>query len=136
MIDVEAVLKRSRVKLPVFVAMIEQSLPYLRERIASLRQAIDADDNEDVGKIAHALKGSAASLGMEEVREQAFKVERIAKGLQQGDFVAELEALAAALQRAVARAGALKANVAAGGRNLEPSEGKGPLQGPLGLTGV
>ncbi len=114
-IDVEAVLKRSRVKLPVFLAMIEQSLPYLRERIASLRQAIDADDNEDVGKIAHALKGSAASLGMEDVREQAFKVERIAKGLQQGDFVAELEALAAALQRAVVRAGALKANVAADG---------------------
>ncbi len=110
-IDVEAVLKRSRVKLPVFLAMIEQSLPYLRERIASLRQAIDADDNEDVGKIAHALKGSAASLGMEEVREQAFKVERIGKGLEQGDSVAELATMEAALQRAVEHAETLNATL-------------------------
>ncbi len=114
-IDVEAVLKRSRVKLPVFLAMIEQSLPYLWERISALRQAIDGDDGEGAAKIAHGLKGSAASLGMEEVREQAFKLERINKGLEQGDCVAELEAMEAALQRAVDCAGALKANAMVGG---------------------
>jgi HPt (histidine-containing phosphotransfer) domain-containing protein len=109
-IDVEAVLKRSRVQLPVFLAMIEQSLPYLWERMAALRKAIDADDKGDVAKIAHTLKGSAASLGMEEVREQAFNVEQIAKGVQQGDSVAELETMEAALQRTVEHAEALKAS--------------------------
>jgi HPt (histidine-containing phosphotransfer) domain-containing protein len=116
-IDVEAVLKRSRVKMPVFIAMIEQSLPYLQERMASLYRAAEAGDTGEVGEIAHALKGSAASLGMEEVREQAFKVERIGKGLEQGDSVAELRELEAALRRAVEHAGALKANVAVGRGN-------------------
>ncbi len=113
-INVEAVLKRSRVKMPVLIAMIEQSLPYLQEQLASLRQAADAGDNEQVGEIAHTMKGSAASLGMDEVREQAFTLEQIGKGLAAGDAVAQAETLEAALQRAVEHAGALDTNVAVG----------------------
>ena len=46
--------------------------------LKELQQALDDDDREEVHRIAHGIKGSAGSFGLEPLRRQASDVEEAA----------------------------------------------------------
>jgi signal transduction histidine kinase/DNA-binding response OmpR family regulator len=110
-INVEAALKRCRIEVNLLITMIEEAIPYLQERVASLFEAVSAADLDRAAKDAHAIKGSSDTLGMVEVQKRAFTIEKLAKGLAEGDLPTELESLQAALSQATEHARSLGARL-------------------------
>lgn len=53
-------------------------LPYLQEQIVELSNAWDRRDYEEVAKIAHSIKGSAGTFGLDEFTEPAGKLQALA----------------------------------------------------------
>jgi PAS domain S-box-containing protein len=53
-------------------------LPYLQEQIVELSNAWDRRDYEEVAKIAHSIKGSAGTFGLDEFTEPAGKLQSLA----------------------------------------------------------
>ncbi|MBI2480459.1 MAG: response regulator, partial [Planctomycetia bacterium] len=54
-------------------------LPYLKEQIAELNNAWDQRDYDEVAKIAHSIKGSAGTFGLDEFTEPAGKLQALAQ---------------------------------------------------------
>ena len=60
-------------------------------RVAELRQALEQDDPATVKYLVHALKGSAATMGADELKERCLALEKAA---EQGDRAASLAHMA------------------------------------------
>jgi len=56
-------------------AVIEVFLDDIPKQIASLKAALDAGDMETIGNVAHTIKGAAANVGGEALRELASQIE-------------------------------------------------------------
>ena len=63
--------------------------------LEKINNAMDSNDPEELMKAAHSMKGAAASLGVEAVRELAYEIETAGRdgNIEVGDTVAELEEL-------------------------------------------
>lgn len=93
-------------------ALLEELLTMLLDQIQTalpeLTQAIHAGDSHQLERVAHSLKGAAASLGAERFRQRAFELEMIGRS---GDVASA----GAALERLVDEERALRAAIAGGG---------------------
>ena len=110
-INVEAVLGRTRVDLDLLIAMIAQSIPHLQARCESMYLAIDAGDTDQVARDAHAIKGSAGTLGMAPLQALAVRLERLSNGLVEGDLREGSASLQAEMSRVTEHAVSLGAEV-------------------------
>ncbi len=54
-------------------------LPYLKEQIVELNNAWDGRDYEEVGKLAHSIKGSAGTFGLDQFTEPSAKLQHLAQ---------------------------------------------------------
>jgi HPt (histidine-containing phosphotransfer) domain-containing protein len=63
--------------------IIEVFLDDIPKQIESLKQALEASDPETFHRIVHSIKGAAANVGGEALRELAAQVEKVCK---EGDF--------------------------------------------------
>ncbi len=61
-----------------FRGIVERFIPRLHEQIESLRESIGNCDYEQIGSIAHWLKGSGGNVGFEQFREPAATLEKCA----------------------------------------------------------
>lgn len=67
------------------------------EHLRSIREAVEHGDTGQLGRAAHTLKGAAAAISAERVREAAFALERVAKTDQLDEASVLLDALGAEL---------------------------------------
>jgi HPt (histidine-containing phosphotransfer) domain-containing protein len=72
------------------------------ERMALVEAALARGDAKDLEREAHGLKGAAATLGMEELRQASYAVERLGAGGHLGEAAAGVAAMRAAMDAAVA----------------------------------
>ncbi len=97
-IDVEASLKRMNLEVEDLVEMLQAAIPYLQDRMESVCQAGRASDNGRIAADAHAIKGTAAVVGMEALQVQARRVEHVAKGILGADLTQEIEQLSVTME--------------------------------------
>ena len=71
------------------------------ERMALVEAALARADAKDLERESHGLKGAAATLGMEELREASYAVERLAGGGRLEEAVSGVAAMRAAMDAAV-----------------------------------
>jgi len=55
-------------------------LPYLKDQIVELSDVWDRRDYIEVAKLAHSIKGSAGTFGLDEFTEPAAKLQHMAEG--------------------------------------------------------
>ncbi|WP_243363333.1 response regulator [Fundidesulfovibrio terrae] len=70
-------------------------------KIAEMRLALDDGDLEQVGFMAHTLKGGAATMGAEVLKDRAFEVEKAAKAGDAGLAGREVELLVGELDQTI-----------------------------------
>ena len=73
-----------------FRAIANEYLPHLREQVSELQAAWDTRNHDKVGKIAHSIKGSAGTFGLDEFTRPAAELQQLAQAV--GD-ASEIEAL-------------------------------------------
>ena len=72
------------------------------ERMALVEAALDRHDAKSLEREAHGLKGAAATLGMEELRQASYAVERLGADGRLDEAVAGVAAMRVAMDAAVA----------------------------------
>jgi signal transduction histidine kinase/CheY-like chemotaxis protein len=92
--------------------LIETFLSDADDRIVAMRAAAAAGARDTLGKTAHALKGSSASLGARGVATLAGKLEADAGTLAPAEATALIEAIAREIERVRAELDALRGNAA------------------------
>lgn len=65
---------------PAYRDLISGFVDVLPERTAGILAAIDAEDREEVIRLAHQLKGAGGSYGFDEISVRAKVVEDLARG--------------------------------------------------------
>jgi HPt (histidine-containing phosphotransfer) domain-containing protein len=61
------------------------------QRLAELRQAVDAGDLESIKRVAHGIRGAAANIGAETMMRLAETLEYLGPSTEAGPVVGELE---------------------------------------------
>ena len=97
-LDLAAGLRVVRGRLPSYARLLTLFAQGHAGDLAALRRALAADDRSAVQQLAHALKGSAATLGAEGVRQGAAALEQAVRTAAPG---AELETSMAGLEGAL-----------------------------------
>lgn len=64
---------------PVFAAIAIEFVEFLEQQLEEIRNAIDCNNSEELGRIAHTLKGTAGSAGFASFSALAVRLELIAK---------------------------------------------------------
>jgi two-component system, sensor histidine kinase and response regulator len=72
------------------------------ERMGLVEAALARGDAKSLERDAHGLKGAAATLGMEELRQASYAVERLGAGERLEEAVAGVAAMRVAMDAAVA----------------------------------
>jgi FOG: HPt domain len=85
-IDTEWLTRMQTTKPDFLRRLFEVFLTEEPQRVASLAAAINKHDMEMVRYLAHSLKGAAATLGMERVRDACRELEFAAKDGDSGQF--------------------------------------------------
>jgi HPt (histidine-containing phosphotransfer) domain-containing protein len=70
------------------------------QRLGALRTAAVGDERQQVSRLAHAMKGSAAQVGAESLRAASASLEKEAVGLEPDVILARLDALSLEVTRA------------------------------------
>lgn len=84
--------------LPLYRRMLGKFADSHSEDVAKIRASLEAKDRATARRIAHTLKGMATSLGMEELRKIAYKVERkIHDEVDDGALAEDIDMLASVL---------------------------------------
>lgn len=83
---------------PSFAPLLERYVVEIQRRAPELRQAFSEKDLVLVGRIAHQVKGSAASYGFPTITEVAAALERALRGSEGGDAEALVDELARHLE--------------------------------------
>ncbi len=103
--DRAAALDRMADDEELLLEVIEAFMEDAPRQMAMLRRNLEASDAQEMGRTAHGMKGAAANLGAERVREAALHIEDAGKAedLSNADtlvgvLAAELETLAVAFQ--------------------------------------
>ena len=73
--------------------LLEVFLEGAKESLALLRSAIDENNLEEIYKSAHAIKGSAGNLTLNEIADLAKEIETSAKEEKEIDYAGKFEAL-------------------------------------------
>jgi PAS domain S-box-containing protein len=97
-LDLAAGLRAVRGRLPSYARLLTLFVQGHAGDLAALRRALAADDRRAVQQLAHALKGSAATLGAEAVRQGAAALELAVRTAAPG---AELETCLTGLEGAL-----------------------------------
>lgn len=77
--DFDGVMSRYENDIELLEDIARDFIADSRERIEEIGETIAKGDSEDVREIGHALKGGAAYVGAERLREAAFRLEKAAK---------------------------------------------------------
>ncbi len=95
-VDALAIIERmgGRDLVVKLVAMFAQTA---RERVERLNRLLAADDRVQLSRVAHALKGSAAQLGAEHLRDLCASLERDAATLHRDQLTGRVTAIVAAV---------------------------------------
>ena len=93
--DRAAVLQRCRGDEDLMTRLIEAFMQQSAEDLAAIRNAAAGVDLQRVLCAAHRLKGSAANLSLESIRQAAAAVEAAGRGRNQGQLSAAVDALQA-----------------------------------------
>jgi len=91
--DKEPVLSSLSMENPRFRGIVEKFLPRLNEQIVNFRIALDAEDYEEVAKLAHWLKGSGGNVGFDGFTELAAALEAGAKAEDEQQVNADFAAV-------------------------------------------
>jgi len=76
---------------PRFRGIVEKFIPKLNEQLADFRVAVDADDFEELGKLAHWLKGSGGNVGFDGFTQLAASLEVSAKAHDKRQIAKDFE---------------------------------------------
>lgn len=71
------------------------------KQIAALRSALTQNDLQTLARTAHSVAGSSSTFGLQELRGAALLVEESAQAGQTAQLAEQIEAVAAAYERAV-----------------------------------
>jgi HPt (histidine-containing phosphotransfer) domain-containing protein len=119
-IELESLLRRCRGKHALAASLLQKFESQIGQQLEAIRASIDAQDQQALARLAHALKGMAANLSAEPLRRSAEELERL--GLSGGldaalQSVAQLaEQVKACVAYAADAAPRLNAMVGAGAR--------------------
>lgn len=72
-------LERCMGKKELVGVLVKKFVEVLEDNLSSLRESIEAGDTEGVVQKAHSLKGSAANLAVEPIREPSMRLETMAR---------------------------------------------------------
>jgi two-component system sensor histidine kinase/response regulator len=109
-IDVAAGLKCVGGRMGTYRRLLAMFVEHHARDVPAIRAALAAGQGEEARRLAHSLKGAAASLGAGELRERALAVETAVRAGQSGaGLEAGLAELDAALERILAGLAALAA---------------------------
>jgi len=109
-IDVAAGLKCVGGRMGTYRRLLDMFVEHHARDVPAIRAALAAGQGEEARRLAHSLKGAAASLGAGELRERALAVETAVRAGQTGaGLEAGLAELDAALERILAGLAALAA---------------------------
>jgi HPt (histidine-containing phosphotransfer) domain-containing protein len=100
-IDVRALLRRCQGKAPLAERLLLKLEQQLDIQIEAMRQSLAAQDQAELSRIAHTLKGSAANLSAEPLRAAAGELERLGHEAAFDAAASCLEQLAAEASRYV-----------------------------------
>lgn len=78
-------------------SLLEDLVAHAHEQLTALKAAIAADDPAEAGRVAHSIKGAAAVLAAEPLRQAAFDAERAGKAGDLDGVRQAAQAVAAAL---------------------------------------
>jgi PAS domain S-box-containing protein len=109
-IDVAVGLKCVGGRMATYRRLLDMFGEHHAHDVASIRAALAAGQGDEARRLAHSLKGAAASLGAENLRDRALVVET---GIRVGQSVTELESGLQALAEELARILAALAGLAA-----------------------
>jgi two-component system sensor histidine kinase/response regulator len=96
-VDHEFGLNNVRGNVQVYCRLLRKFVEHHGSDMAELRRSVKAGDTGRAVHQAHALKGSAGTLGLIQIQKKAAELERV---LQRADSETEIEALAAAIEQA------------------------------------
>jgi len=91
--DKNAILKRLKGKHKRVLALVELFLDDMPERFNDLEQAVNADDFENIGLIAHTIKGISANLSALYLQQLSITMEKAAKTGNINDVKQQLKLL-------------------------------------------
>jgi HPt (histidine-containing phosphotransfer) domain-containing protein len=99
-IDHEALLARCQGDESLAGRVLRKFLGRLSNDVAKIRRAFDVKDRESVRQAAHALKGSAATVGATTVAMRAAEIEHASRNAS-ADWESDVEAELKSLERKV-----------------------------------
>jgi two-component system chemotaxis sensor kinase CheA len=122
---------RTRARLAgLFVAEAEEALETLRGHLAAVRAGDDGEPLQELGRVAHGLKGAAAALGLERLARGLHDLEEVALGVR-GAGPAEAGARLGRVASALDALGEGVARMAAAGAETFPDDVVERLLGSL-----
>jgi len=125
-VDVAAGLHGVGGRVATYRRLLDMFVTHHADDMTAIRAAVAAGQGDEARRLAHSLKGAAATLGAGALREKALDVEMAARaGLGADEMAAMLEALDAELAALVATL-----------RALPPAAPPAPPSGPPGADGT
>ncbi|SFR41811.1 HPt (histidine-containing phosphotransfer) domain-containing protein [Marinobacter gudaonensis] len=106
-LDEEALAELQDVMEDEFEVLIQTYLADSRDRIHSLRQALEADDGDAFTKAAHSFKGSCINIGAPRLGELCLEAEKAGKASRLDEAPALLDAIDAEFRQVTQRLHAL-----------------------------
>jgi CheY-like chemotaxis protein len=94
-IDVESLLRRCQGKAALAERLLAKFEQQMESQVGELRAAMERRERESVARLAHALKGAAANMSADPLREAAGELERQAVAAEFDAALATMESLAA-----------------------------------------
>jgi CheY-like chemotaxis protein/HPt (histidine-containing phosphotransfer) domain-containing protein len=101
-VDTLSLLRRCRGKSSLVEQLLHKFEAQACEQLKSLEDAASRSDREAIARIGHTVKGAAANLSAENVRESARSLEECAATLEQDELLHAIERLAADVRKCVA----------------------------------
>ena len=77
-VDVEALLRRCRGKAALAATLLKKLAEQVGGQVAAMQASLEKGDRQALARLAHAVKGAAANLSAEPLREAAAELERLA----------------------------------------------------------
>jgi PAS domain S-box-containing protein len=84
-LDVPSLLRRCRGKTALAQTLLEKFQEQIAEQLQEMRQILGQKDLAALAKVAHAVKGAAANLSAEPLRQTAAEVEKLGAGAANSD---------------------------------------------------
>ena len=86
MIDLQLIAEKLEFDLEDVEMLLGMFMDDAFEALSLTDEAIKTEDFEQMKNIAHGIKGSASNLMLEEITQQAYEIEQLAKGENSADY--------------------------------------------------